>query len=129
MRKPPKLLVVPCAAFIASALLMYVWICLEVDVLKVEMELCQRDLACSMRTSDDAEHKRRQAEVDRQREEQMADLKLREEKLYRFYGSILWFSLISAALAYCSVANKKSLGAVGLVLCLVFAILGGIGVF
>lgn len=129
MRKPPKLLLVPCAAFIASALLMYTWVWCQAECLEVEMELCKRDLPFSMRTSDDAEHKRRQAEVDRQREEQMADLKLREEKLYRFYGSILWFSLISAALAYCSVANKKSLGAVGLVLCLVFAILGGVGVF
>lgn len=129
MRKPPKLLVVPCAAFIASALFMYVWICLEVDVLKVEMELCQRDLASSMRTSDDAEHKQWLHEVEQERETRMAELKVREEKLYRFYGSIFWFSLISAALAYCSVANKKSLGAVGLVLCLVFAILGGVGVF
>jgi len=108
---------------------MYTWVWSQAECLEVEMELCKRDLPFSMRTSDDAEHKRRQAEVDRQREEQMADLKLREEKLYRFYGSILWFSLISAALAYCSVANKKSLGAVGLVLCLVFAILGGVGVF
>lgn len=93
------------------------------------MELWRRDLPCVMKTSDEAAYRRTVEAIEKGRERDRVALKVREEKLYRFYGSIFWFSLISAALAYCSVANKKSLGAVGLVLCLVFAILGGVGVF
>lgn len=129
MRKPPKLLVVPCAAFIVSALLMYTWVWWEAEVLKMLRNVSKRTVPCPLSTSDKAQLQRWQAEVDRQREEQMAELKVREEKLYLFYCNIFWISLIPAALAYCFSANKKTLGVVGLVLCLVFAILGGVGVF
>ena len=127
MRKPPILLVVPCAVFIASALLMYTWVCWEIEVLEVDMELWQRDLPCFMKMSDEAAYPRTVKEIVIGSEIERVALKVREEKLVQLYGiyrNILWLSLIPAALAYCFAANKKSLRAVGLVLCLVFAILG-----